>query len=76
MSILKILTVIAVIIFKLNVQENITQTFIVLNTNLYYNNKAKTNESDPCGQVINFTRIIRTVKLLPSDSLKSLPAPV
>ena len=32
-------------------QENITQTFIVLNTNLYYSNKAKTVETDPCGQV-------------------------
>ena len=30
---------------------NITQTFIVLNTNLYYNNKAKTNPDDPCDQL-------------------------
>jgi hypothetical protein len=39
-------------------QENITQTFIVLNTNLYYNNKAKTVDTDPCGQVRLFYEIL------------------
>ena len=41
-------------VLNIQLQENITQTFIVLNTNLYYNNKANTSETDPCGQVSNF----------------------
>lgn len=35
---------------KQNYTENVTQTFLVLNTNLYYSNKAKNYEADPCGQ--------------------------
>ena len=42
--------------------ENVTQTFIVLNTNLYYHNPANVSETDPCNQLKWLDKQLRDTK--------------